>query len=65
MSKPKHLIFSSARLRLTKILGVTMGVRRDLGLGVVQRKRWGRVFLSQSLVSALRGLCAHPSPGPP
>lgn len=23
MSKPKHLIFSSARLRLTKILGET------------------------------------------
>lgn len=40
------------------------GVRRGLGLGVAQRKRWGRVSLSQSLVSALGGLCAHPSPGP-
>lgn len=44
MSKPKHLIFSSARLRLTKILEVTgegregMGVRRCLGLGVAQRR---------------------------
>ncbi|RLV83757.1 hypothetical protein DV515_00016332 [Chloebia gouldiae] len=39
-------------------------VRRGLGLGVAQRKRWGHVSLSQSLVSALEGSCAHPSPGP-
>lgn len=40
-------------------------MRRGLGLGVAQRKRWGRVSLSKSVVSALEGLCAHPSPGPP
>lgn len=45
--------------------GGSYGVRRGLGLGVAQRKRWSRVSLSQSLVSALGGLCAHPSPGPP
>lgn len=45
--------------------GGSYGARRGLGLGVVQRKRWGRVFLSQFLVSALGGSCAHPSPSPP